>query len=160
MEAYVWITYMHSIFRWVILLFLIIAIVKSLQGIFMQKPFTVLDKRVGLFLLIATHTTVFIGIYQWIAGSWGLKNIQNLGISIVMKDAVLRFWAVEHIVGMLIAAVLITVGKRVGKKSIADQSKHKCSFWFYTIALIIIVVSVPWPFREGIGRALLPHMFP
>ena len=155
---YVWITYMHSILRWVILLFLMIAIVKSVQGMLTHKSFAVSDKRAGLFLLIATHTTILIGIYQWIVGPWGLKNIQNLGMSIVMKDSGLRFWAVEHMAGMLIAVILITMGKRVGKLSITDQSKHKRSFWFYTIALVIIVASIPWPFREGVGRALFPHI--
>lgn len=158
MEIYMWMNYMHSILRWFILLFLVIAIVKSLQGMFMRKSFGVSDKRVGLFLLIASHTTILIGFYQWIVGSWGLKNIQNLGMSIVMKDAALRFWAVEHIAGMLIAVVLITMGKRVGKLSITDQSKHKRSFWLYIIALVIIVGSIPWPFREGVGRALFPHI--
>lgn len=158
MEIYVWMNYTHSILRWFILLFLVIAITKSLQGMFMHKSFGALDKRVGLFLLIASHTTILIGIYQWIVGSWGLKNIQNLGMSIVMKDAALRFWAVEHMAGMLIAVILITMGKRVGRLSITDRSKHKRSFWFYTIALVIIVASIPWPFREGVGRPLFPHI--
>lgn len=158
MEIYVWANYVHSMLRWFVLLLLMVAIVKSLSGMVAHKAFTASDKRIGLLLLMVAHTTALIGIYQWVIGSWGLKNIQHLGMSTVMKDAGLRFWAVEHIAGMLIAVVLITMGKRVGKLSIADLSKHKRSFWFYTVALVIILACIPWPFREGVGRALFPHI--
>ena len=120
------------------------------------KPFTAADKKAGLFLLIASHTTLLIGLYQWIVGPWGLKNIQNVGFSAVMKDPVYRFYGIEHMTGMIIAIVLITIGRRASKKNIPDAVKHKKTFWFFLIALVIILASVPWPFRAGIGRPLLP----
>ena len=119
------------------------------------KPFTATDKKTGLFLLIASHTTLLIGLYQWITGPLGLKNIQAMGFGAVMKDPVFRFYGVEHLTGMVIAVILITIGRGVSKKSIPDAAKHKKTFWFFFVALIIILISVPWPFRVGIGRPLL-----
>jgi heme A synthase len=66
------------------------------------------------------------------------------------------FLMIEHFAGMLIAIILITIGKGVGKKNIPDKAKHKRAFWFFVIALFVILLTVPWPFREGIGRPLLP----
>jgi hypothetical protein len=106
--------------------------------------------------MISAHITLLIGLYQWIAGPLGLRTIQSLGMGEVMKNGITRFWAVEHFAGMLIAIILITIGKGVGKKNISDQAKHKKSFWLFLIALFIILVSVPWPFREDIGRPLVP----
>ena len=120
-----------------------------------RKPFAPADKKVGLFLLIASHLTLLIGLYQWVVGPWGLKNIQNLGFAAVMKDPAYRFYGVEHLTGMIIAIILITVGRGVSKKNIPDQAKHRKTFWFYFVALLIILASVPWPFRVGIGRPLL-----
>ena len=114
------------------------------------------DRKSALFLMISAHITLLIGLYQWIAGPLGLRTIQSLGMGEVMKNGVTRFWAVEHFAGMLIAIILITIGKGVGKKNISDQVKHKRSFWLFSIALFVIVVSVPWPFREDIGRPLIP----
>ena len=57
--------------------------------------------------------------------------------------------------GMLIAIVLITIGRGVAKKSIPDAAKFKRSFWLFLIALVIILATVPWPFREGIGKPWL-----
>ena len=110
------------------------------------------DKKAGLFLMIAAHTTLLIGLYLYLAGPWGLANIRNLGFGAVMKDRVYRFFAVEHIFGMLVAIVLITIGRGVAKKNIPDAAKFRKSFWFFLVALVIILATVPWPFREGVGR--------
>ena len=144
--------FLHSLLRWVILVLLIVAIYKSYTGMKGGKPFTAGDKKVGLFLMISAHTTLLIGLYQWIVGPWGLKNIENMGFGAVMKDNVARFYAVEHLTGMLIAIVLITIGRGVSKKSLPDAVKHKKTFWFFLIALVIILASIPWPFRAGIAR--------
>ncbi|MHA4809856.1 hypothetical protein ACX0G9_17205 [Flavitalea flava] len=149
---YTGLLHLHSFMRWIILILAIIAIYKSYIGMTAGKAFTAGDKKIGLFLMISAHTTLLIGLYQWIVGPWGLKNIQNMGFGPVMKDSVFRFYAVEHLTGMIIAIVLITIGRGVSKKNIPDQVKHKKTFWFFLVAVLIILVSVPWPFRVGIAR--------
>jgi hypothetical protein len=71
-----------------------------------------------------------------------------------MKNPAQRFWVIEHNTGMLIAIILITIGRGVSRKNLPDLSKHRRTFWFFLIALLIILASVPWPGREGIGRPL------
>jgi len=149
---YTGLLHLHSFLRWIILLLAIIAIYRSYTGMTAGKPFTAGDKKTGLFLMIAAHTTLLIGLYQWIVGPWGLKNIENMGMGAAMKDPVARFYGVEHLTGMIIAIVLITIGRGVSKKSIPDRAKHKKTFWFFLVALLIILVSIPWPFRVGIAR--------
>ena len=151
--------HLHSLLRWVIFILLVVAVIKSFSGMMGNKPFSKSDKKLGLFLMIAAHTTLLIGLYQWFASSaWGLHAIQSMGMKAVMQDRVQRFWAVEHLAGMVIGIVLITIGRGSAKKKINDAAKHKRSFWFYFIALIVIVASIPWPFRELIGRPWLPGM--
>jgi hypothetical protein len=147
--------YLHSILRWVILVLGVVAVFKSYSGMTAGKPFSAGDGKVGLFLMIAAHTTLLVGLYLWLTGPWGLANIRNLGFGEVMKDRVYRFYAVEHLVGMLIAIVLITLGRGAAKKPIPDRAKHKRTFWFILVALVIILATVPWPFREGIARPWL-----
>ncbi len=145
--------YLHSFLRWVILLLSLVVIFKSYVGMTGNKPFTAGDKKTGLFLMISAHITLLVGLYLWFFGPWGIANIRNLGFGEVMKDRVARFYAVEHLVGMLIAIVLITIGRGVSKKNIPDGAKHKRTFWFILIALVIILATIPWPFREGIARS-------
>jgi len=149
--------YVHNVGRWVVIILLVTAIVKAIGGLANNRPYASGDKKVGLFLMIAAHLMLLIGLYQWVVGPWGLQNIQNLGMKTVMQDKVARFWAVEHISGMLLGIILITIGRGVGKKSISNRLKHRRSFWFFFIALILILASVPWPFRD-VARPLLPGM--
>ncbi len=146
---------LHSMLRWVIFILLIVAIGRSYIGMTAGKPFSAVDKKVGLFLMIAAHTTLLVGLYLWFFGPWGIANIGNLGFGAVMKDRVMRYYAVEHTTGMLIAIVLITIGRGVAKKRIPDAAKYGRTFWFFLIALVIILATAPWPFRAGIGRPWL-----
>lgn len=152
------ILHLHNLMRWVILILAVIAIFRALTGITSTKRFTETDRKTGTFLMIAAHITFVIGLYQWLAGDWGLNTILTMGIGQVMKNSVYRFWAIEHITGMIIAIVLITIGRRVGKTNLTDKTKHRRTLSFYSIALIIILITVPWPFRKGIGRPLFPGM--
>lgn len=148
--------YLHNILRWAILFLAAAAIIKAYSGMTYRKTFGRTDKQLGLFLMICAHTTFLIGLYQWIVGPVGLQSILSQGMGVVMKDKVLRYWAVEHITAMLIVIVLITIGRGVSKKNLSDRTKHKKTFWYYLIAVIIILATAPWPFREGIGRPIFP----
>lgn len=144
--------HLHSFGRWVVLILLLLAIFKHLTA--GNRPYTKGDARTSLFLMIAADTMLLVGIYLYVAGPWGLQLIQNSGgMGGVMGDAVSRFFAVEHQVGMILAIALIHIGKAQGKKTLADSAKHRRTAIFYIIALLIILVSIPWPFREvGEGR--------
>ncbi len=61
-----------------------------------------------------------------------------------MKNSMLRFYAVEHILVMLIALALIHIGKSKAKKAKTDVRKHKISAIFFTIAFVLILSRIPW----------------
>jgi hypothetical protein len=143
---------LHSLLRWVILILLLAAIVQSYSGMSSGRSFSNGDRKLGLFLMISAHTTLLLGLVLWFFGPFGLSLALDNGMGAVMKNAVMRYWVVEHFVGMLIAIVLITVGRGVAKKSIPDPAKFRRAFWLFLVALIIILVTVPWPFRTGVGR--------
>jgi hypothetical protein len=145
----------HNFMRWPILILLVVAIIKSFVGMTSNKPYTDGDRRVGLFLMIAAHLTLLIGLYQWLAGRYGILTTSLPPGVKLMQDKFYRFFWVEHPVGMILAIVLITIGRAQGKKNLLDVVKHKRAFWFFLLALIIILATVPWPFREIIGRPLI-----
>lgn len=138
--------HLHNLLRWIILVLLLLSIVYAFTK--NQKI-----RKTSLFLLITAHITLVLGLFQWLNGNLGLKKIQELGFGEVMKTAEYRFWAVEHLAGMLIGIILITIAR--GKAKVLN---YKAASWLYLIALIIILASVPWPFRAGIGRPWFPGM--
>ncbi len=148
--------HIHNLLRWVILILLVLSIVKAWQGWMGKKVFTPRDKKIWLFTMIAAHITLLLGLYQVAFGRFGfMMNSLPEGTSF-MKDKFFRFYWIEHPVGMIIAIVLITLGYGMSKKAVTDEVKYKKAFYYFLVALIIILVSIPWPFREIIGRPLLP----
>jgi hypothetical protein len=143
--------HVHSVGRWIVLLLLVFAILNSL--IAGRRPFIRTDARLGLLLTIFADLMLLIGAYLWYAGHWGYQAIKaKASFSDVMKDPVVRFYAVEHLTGMIIAIILIHIGKAQGRKAMSDKSKHRRTMIFYFLALLIILASIPWPFR-AIGAA-------
>ncbi len=141
----------HSILRWVILILILVAIFRSFGA--GSKPFTDGHKKNGLFLMISCDIMLLIGLIQWFTGGFGLKAIQNNGMGAVMKDGVMRFFAVEHLLMMIIAIILVHVGYSFSKKNISDAKKHTKTTLFYILALLVMLAAIPWPFREaGMGR--------
>jgi heme O synthase-like polyprenyltransferase len=68
------------------------------------------------------------------------------------------FFAIEHTVGMLLAIIFAHVAYAFAKKTIDDTAKFKKIFIFSLLSLVAILASIPWPFRELIGRPLFPGM--
>ncbi|WP_276484570.1 hypothetical protein [Paraflavitalea pollutisoli] len=149
--------HLHNFLRWVILILLIVALFRHLSGKNNKRPVNAGDKKIDLFLMISAHLNFVVGLYLYFTRPMGFKLFQTVGSS-VMSNSVLRFFAVEHMLGMLIAIVLITIGRGKVKRA-TDYTAHNKAFWFFLIALIIILASVPWPFRmEGIARPWFPGM--
>jgi hypothetical protein len=153
---YVGLLHLHSFLRWVIIILLLLNIARLLFSA--NKPLLGADKKRALFLLISAHITLLIGLYQYFAGGNGFALIQNFGMATVMKNSAYRFWAVEHIFGMIVAIALITVGYSTVKKGLGNTTKSKKAGYLFLVALIIILATVPWPFRPGIGRPWFPGM--
>jgi hypothetical protein len=134
----------HSSLRYIVLLLLVIVVVKSLLGLINKKPFTSLDNKVSLWLLIATHLQLVVGFSLFFVSPF----VQFSGAA--MKDSITRYWTVEHNFMMLIAIALITIARISHKKMITDQAKHKRLFLLNVIALLIIIVAILYS-----GRGLI-----
>lgn len=152
--------HLHSLLRWIILVLLLVSIVKAYTGWKQGRAFTAGDRRIWSFTMIAAHTTFAVGLYLLLAGRYGMTKANMLppGES-VMSSKFFRFFWVEHPVMMFISIILITLAAGKAKKAIPDLAKFKHAFWLFLVALILILVSVPWPFREiGANRAWFPGM--
>lgn len=118
------------------------------------KAFTKSDKRPAMLLMIFADIQLLLGLVLYIGKDW-FKVLTSGGF---MKLPAQRFWAMEHMLGMLIAIILIHVGYSVVKKNVPDVTKFKRLFWCTLLALIVIFITIPWPFREIVGRPLFPGM--
>ena len=135
-------THAHSGLRWVAIILLLLAIVNA----FTSKTFEKKHKMINLFTMITLHTQLIIGLIQYFITSGKVKFFDGW-----MKEAAFRFYGMEHLLGMLIAIVLITVGYSKSKRGATDADKFKSIKVFYLIGFILILASIPWPFRTALG---------
>jgi hypothetical protein len=144
----------HNILRWVILLLLLLSIVQSFIGWTKHRELREGDAKLWLFTMISMHTTLLIGLILLLFGRFGILSTGLPEGVHLMQDKFYRFFWVEHPVGMLIATALVTLGRGVVKKQITDPLKYKRAFWFFLLAMVIILATIPWPGREIVGRGL------
>ena len=150
--------HLHNFLRWLILILLLISIFKAYSGWQSKEAFKTGDKKIWLFTMISAHITLLLGLYQVALGRFGIFSTSLPEGTRVMKDTFFRFFWVEHPVGMIVAIVLITLGYGMAKKPVSDEVKYKKAFYYFLIALIVILASIPWPFREIVGRPIFPGM--
>jgi len=134
----------HSGFRWLVLVLLVVAIINAYSKWQNRKDFTAADKKKGLFAMVFTHIQFIIGLILYFISP--LVSFQE-GF---MKETVTRFFTIEHATLMLLAIVLITIGYSKAKRKADDSQKFKTTFIYYLIGLIVMLISIPWPFR-GLG---------
>jgi len=139
----------HNIFRWLVLIFGVLAVVRALIGWFGKGQWTDLDDKLGLGFTISIDVQFLLGLLLYVFLSPITKSA-FANMSAAMSDSATRFFLVEHSVMMLLAIILAHIGRSRAKKADIDIAKFKNAAIFFTIALLIILAAIPW------FRPLLP----
>ncbi|MBK8196372.1 MAG: cytochrome B [Lewinellaceae bacterium] len=122
----------HSYNRYLLLIALVFVIYRSFSGWMGRKPFEKADNTASLALLGLTHLQALLGLIMYFFTS----AYTTTGGS--MKDPWVRYFKAEHIAAMLIAVVLVQLGRTFSKKAATDTDKHKKLAIYTTIAFVII----------------------
>lgn len=130
----------HSGLRWLLLIGFISSIIVLYRASKKSTPSNKVKPYV-LFTLIITHIQLILGLVLYFISPKVVFQATS------MKNSVLRFYLVEHISLMLIAIIIVTIGYVKWKKAAEGTAKMKQLFWYYTVALLLILLSIPWPFR-------------
>lgn len=95
-------------------------------------------------LVGAVHLSVVLGILLYAGvGPWGKTFWADPAAG--MKEPVVRFFGMEHVLMMLIGATLIQVGRIVSRKAETLRQRHKRVLIWTLAGLVIIGVAIPWP---------------
>lgn len=147
--------HLHNFNRWIILIIAMYAIVRYFMGWRQKDDFSKSDDKLSLFLVIFSDVQLVLGLYLWFTGSAFQSMMASMADT--MKDSVSRFFAVEHTLGMIIALALVHVGRIQIKKNADDTVKFRKGFIYFGIALLIMLLTIPWPFMP-VARPWFPGM--
>ena len=133
----------HNLLRWAVLLGGLYAITKSVLGIMHKRDFTKQENLSHALFVGFCHLQLLLGLILYFISPVVDQALAN-GMGAAMKDPASRFVAVEHISTMIIAIVLIQVGRTLSKKQTEAMAKHKKAVVFFSIGLILILSLIPW----------------
>nr|WP_321407580.1 hypothetical protein [uncultured Carboxylicivirga sp.] len=134
----------HSGLRYIVMILLVAVIVQSLWGWLDKRNFTTGNRRLAVISMSLIHIQFLIGAVLFFVSPKVIFDPELFG------GAIIRFFTLEHPLLMLIAIAFITVGQ-IRSKSYTNFKSHKVLFWANFIGFILIMVSIPWPFREQLG---------
>ena len=152
--VYAMVLTIHSLVRWVVVIAGIAAVIMAYAGWFGNRRWTSSTVRLNMLFTTFLDLNVLLGIFLYIILSPITRGaFQNMGDA--MRDSNVRFFTVEHLLIMLVAVVVAHIGSSRAKKAADDKGKFKQAAIFFTIAMILIFVGIPWPFLStGAGRGL------
>lgn len=146
-------TFLHSLFRWLVLLSLLCSVFRAWKGYFSRKDFSGTDHSLRHWTATIAHIQLVLGITLYTQSpltQYFWKNFDQAKASLE-----LLFFGLIHIGLMLTAIVLITVGSSMTKRKKDDRERFRTMLVYYGIALIIILLAIPWPFSPLAHRPYL-----
>jgi hypothetical protein len=145
---------LHSLLRWAVLIVGVIACVRAISGSRSRRPWGPADERAGRWFVSTLDLQFLLGVLLYAFLS-PMTSVAFADVGAAMRDGVLRFWAVEHLIGMVVALALAHIGRVRVRRAADDRARHRTAAIFFSLALIAIVMTIPWPGTTA-GRPLLP----
>ena len=146
MSLYSIFVHIHSGFRWIVLAGLLTAIINSVIKLAYKRNSNKVDSSFNRLSMVATHVQVLIGLVLYFISPKVIFSASAI------SDSFQMFFLVEHVSLMIIAIILITKGYIQSDRTDDEINKQINIVVYYSIALLLILISIPWPFR-GLGGA-------
>jgi hypothetical protein len=142
---------LHNLIRWGVIVFGLWTLFGAISGVVSKRNYTSFDNRGNFLFMLSCDIQLLLGLILYFINSW-FERLKDLGNN--MKDANTRFFTMEHALMMIIAWILVHVGRVSVKRAVTAAGKHKRSLLFFGLAIVLILAAIPWPFREAIARPL------
>ncbi|WDF66969.1 hypothetical protein PQ465_11690 [Sphingobacterium oryzagri] len=144
---------LHSFVRWIVLILIVYAIYRSFIGYTKGSKFTKSDNSLRHWTATTAHIQLMVGMVLYtqsaIAKAYWSPSDHMLG------DFEITFFGLIHIGLMFMSIVILTIGSAMAKRKPSDREKFKTMLIWFSIALIIIFVAIPWPFSPLAQRPYL-----
>lgn len=131
----------HWLLAALVLIVLSVTVFSMIIGGVMKAKFNNFANRITLFTLILSHLQLLVGLILYFLGDKGVKHFNRED---VMSNGDVRFYAVEHISVMILAIILITIGRSGLKRKATDAAKFRHGIIYFGIGWVLILSRVPW----------------
>lgn len=133
--------YLHSYLRYFVLGAGLVAVYRAYVGWTGRRPFSKGDNAFGASFVGFMLLQLIVGLGLYFVSPWGLKAVKVAG---ALKDPIVRFFGVQHVVLMVLAIIIAQVGRTLSVKRPNDTAKQKTAFIYYGVALFLVLLMIPW----------------
>lgn len=152
MQSFDLLGFFHSLLRYGVLLAVAVAGVAALRGYLTKGPIIVWERAAAIVAMVLCHVQLALGLALYMM-RW---NKLHKNFAADPNSPIFRFWKFEHIGTMIVAILLVTLGRMLSKRARTEQGKQLRVAVFYLIALVLMLWATPWPFTAvGLGRGWL-----
>lgn len=143
---------LHNITRWVLIILAVIVIVRGFTGWLRGRRFNKDDNRYGMLYTVFFDVQLLLGMVLYFTKGWA--GVLTADFASAMRSSGTRFFAIEHLLLMLIALVVAHVARSLSRKASSDLLKHRRAAIGFLISFVLMMAAIPWPFFSY-GRPLL-----
>jgi hypothetical protein len=145
--------FFHSIVRWAVLGTLLYAMYRAYKGYTNKLIFTKCDDSIRHWTATTAHIQLMLGIVMYTQSPNARFSLHATGINGQITQPF--FFGVLHLLFMISAIVIITIGSAIAKRKTTDGEKFKTMLIWFGIALLVIMIAIPWPFSPLAQRPYL-----
>lgn len=142
--------FFHSIFRWLVLVSLIVAILTAFKGYSLGSIFTKRHDSIRHWTATISHIQLMIGSVLYFTSPFIKYILANFKQASQQRE--MLFFGVIHISLMFVSILVITIGSALSKRQPADRKKFKTMLVWFSAAFFVILIAIPWPFSPFANR--------
>ncbi|MBT2159731.1 hypothetical protein [Zobellia barbeyronii] len=143
-------TFLHSLVRWFVLFSILYSTFRAYKGYFQNLHFSKTDNLARHWTATIAHIQLVVGIILYIKSPVVTYFWKDFSLALNHIDSL--FFGAIHSTLMLSAIVILTIGSSLAKRKMTDKEKFKTMLLWFSIALFIIVIAIPWPFSPLANR--------
>lgn len=141
---YIAVLYAHSYLRWLVIAMTLLVIARSAAAWGNARSWTERDARTHAAYVRVVDIQFTLGALLYLFLSPFVRVFY--GMPGAYHEPLLRFFGIEHALGMFIAVSLVHIGETRARRPDSGLIKHRGVCIATALALLAIAVSVPWPF--------------
>lgn len=143
-------TFFHSVIRWFVVISLFYSVYRAYKGYFSNRIFSKADNAIRHWTATIAHIQLVVGIILFTQSPLVKYFWSNFSAAVQYKEAL--FFGLIHMVLMLAAIVVLTIGSALSKRRASDREKFKTMLVWFSVAIVLIFIAIPWPFSPLAAR--------
>ncbi len=140
--------------RWAVLIAGIVAIILAIQGLAGKRPVAKPHRLANLAFLISADVQLLLGLFSYAGSTLIAQAFSDFGTA--MHTPQLRFFAMEHGLTAVLGIAALHIAYARAKRGPDDSARHRTIAIGFSIAMLLFILAIPWPWRALVGRPLWP----